>query len=545
MGIKMKNINWIDFYLLNVDKKLVSELKQVTVTDTYFGATKNFHPQGLYSNEIFGPTGSTERDNTFAYIDIKTEIISPTLALGLFELKQLYREICSGKRYAVWDDKEKDFEPALPSDKGAGTGYSFFISKYAFLKPKKNESLKRNETIDFFDKFRDIALSRYVLVHPAGLRDIIIQEDGDKEEEIGQKYRRLISLARTIPEKGQNSPLTDAARWRLQEAFNDIWEYYFTFLDGKKGYSRGKATSVKVVNGTRNVISSFPTGSVNMLREDAYRPTDTLMGLFQGLKSILPVAQFYIRERYLANVRAGDTTLYGVNKKTLKRELVQTTGNVYDLYTTDDGIEKLINKLRYPEERHKALSIGENHYVALIYQDDEYYKVFYDISDLPSHLDKAKVSPISLCELLYLSGCDVWNNYFTYVTRYPITGQGSCYNSTIRLETTVKSKFLKELNDEWGSEGNLRVAISFPDRNTDEFVTSMAPHPSRIKGLGADFDGDMCSSNSVMSDESLEFSKKLIGSKNYWFNTSGKFKAKVTNATIDRTLDILLEEPET
>ncbi|TSH67403.1 hypothetical protein FG611_26260, partial [Salmonella enterica subsp. enterica serovar Muenchen] len=114
----MRKLNWVDFYLLNVNKSLVSHLKPVTTTDTFQGLTKNFHPEGLYSTEIFGLTGSEARDSTFSYIDIKLDIISPTVCLALFQLKQLYEEICSGKRFAIWNEKEKDFEPALPSDKG-------------------------------------------------------------------------------------------------------------------------------------------------------------------------------------------------------------------------------------------------------------------------------------------------------------------------------------------------------------------------------------------------------------------------------------------
>ena len=125
-----RKLNWIDFYLLNVNKGLISSLPEVKVTDSFFGMTKNFHPEGLYSTEMFGLVGREERDQQFAYLDIKLDIISPTLCLGLFSLKQLYEEICSGRRFAVWDDSLKDFIPAKPSDKDAGTGYSFFIKRY-------------------------------------------------------------------------------------------------------------------------------------------------------------------------------------------------------------------------------------------------------------------------------------------------------------------------------------------------------------------------------------------------------------------------------
>ncbi|MCU6316608.1 hypothetical protein KWH52_18075, partial [Proteus mirabilis] len=95
-----------------------------------------------------------------------------------------------------------------------------------------------------------------------------------------------------------------------------------------------------------------------MGREDAIRPTDTKIGLYQGLKALLPVAQYQIRERYLGNIRAGDGNLYGINTKTLKREFLEVGGRVYDTFTTDDGIETLINRMEARELRHQPLMIN-------------------------------------------------------------------------------------------------------------------------------------------------------------------------------------------
>ena len=539
----MNNSNYIDFYLLNVNKQFVSQMPQVTTADTFLGMTKNFHPDGIYSTVLYGPVGSEDRDTRFAYIDVKIPIISPVVCRALFELKKLYGEVCAGTRYAVWDEKKKDFEPSTPEVAGADTGYLFFVSHYDELKPARNESSRRDDTLDFFDKFRELALSRYVLTLPAGLRDLIIDGDSEQEEDIGRLYRKLLTLARAIPERGAPTRLTDPARWRLQQTFNEIYLYFFTFMDGKKGYNRGKVTSRKIMNGTRNVISSFKSGSVMMDGVDALRPTDTVVGLYQGLKALLPVAQYQIRSRYLPNVLAGDGNMYGVNKKTLKREFLEVDSEIYDIFSTDEGVEKLINKFTDHDARHKPLMLDTEHFVALIYQDSKNFKVFYDISELPDTFDKTKVSGITLAELLYLSGYDVWNDYFMFITRYPVTGQGSTYSSTIRLETTASTDVKYALGEGW-DVNEVSAAISFPRRNVDEFVTSMAPNPTRINGMGADFDGDTASGNSVMSEEALAENRRILNSKHYWFNADGSMKITLTNAIIDRTVFALLKEPE-
>lgn len=540
----MKSINYIDFYLMNVNTSAVKGLPQITSMDTFEGMTKNFHPEGLYSNTIFGMVGSEERDDKFAYIDIGIPIISPVVAIGLFELRKLYREICEGRRYATWDEKEKDFEPALPDTPGAKTGYSFFISHYDELKPKENDSKARDETLAFFNKHRGIALSRYVLTLPAGLRDLMITpEGGEKEEEIAKHYRKLIALSRSVPDRAGNNPLLDGVRWKLQAEFIEVFKHFFGFLDGKKGYSRAKVTSRKVMDGTRNVISPFAVGSVEIGAPDAIRPTDTRVGLYQGIKALMPVAQYHILNSYLPNLKAGDGKLYGVNVKTKKRELVKVDGLIYDKFTTDEGVEKLISGFTDHDKRHAPVMINDTHAVALIYSDDDTFKVFYDIDDLPNTLDKNNVRLLTLTELLYLSGHQIWNDYFMFVTRYPVTGEGSTYSSTIRLETTEESTVKYELGDDWSTRRQL-PAICFPKATCKDFVTSMAPNPTRLNKMGGDYDGDMVSGNAVMAEESLEENRRILNSKNYWFTTDGDMKITLTNDVVDRTVFALLKEPK-
>lgn len=537
-------MSYLSFYLLNVDKRAVSTLRPTTALDTFQGATKDYHENGLYSVLTFGPIGSERRDLTFSYVDVGIDIISPAIALTLFELKHLYKDIMSGKRYAIWDEKEKDFFPAAPTDQGASTGYSFFISKYKELKPKENKSLIRQQNIDLFNRFRDIALSRYVLIMPAGLRDFEVSPDGknEREQEVNKLYRRLISTASIVPTLGNtNTSAIDPTRWSLQNIFNEIYKYFFDFADGKKGFIRGKWAARRLTNGTRNVLSSMDTSSMVMDRPDEMRPTDTLVGLFQGIKSLAPVATHAVRTKYLPQTYGPDGTMYLVNKKTLRREVVYVTTEDYDKFSTDEGIEKLINQFRDNTIRHKEITI-QGHYLALIYNDGKEFKVFYDIADLPEGKDKKYVKAITYAELLYLSGHDIWNDYFTIVTRYPVAGQGSTYSSTIRLTTTTSVSMVWELNEDWATRRE-KPAIDFPNRSIPEFVSSMAPHSSRLAGLVADFDGDTGSGDSVYTDEALEENRAMMKKATYWVE-GGRLTIDISGSgLVDRVMHNLLADP--
>lgn len=538
-------MNWLSFYLLNVNRQLVGSLRPTTALDTYHGATKEFHPDGLYSIQTFGPIGSERRDLTFSYFDVGIDIISPAVAMALYDLKHLYKDVMAGKRFAVWDDKLKDFFPAAPTDQGAKTGYSFFMSKYADLTPAPNKSTKRQKNIDLFNKFRDIACSRYVLIVPAGMRDLEVTPDGqEREVDLNKLYKKVLSTGRIVPTLGnfKDSATMDNTRWALQRAFEDVYIYLFNFLDGKKGYQRGKVAQRRLFNGTRNVLAAMDPSSTVMGRPDEMRPTDTIMGMFQGMKSILPVSIHYVRSRYLPATIGADQTMYLVDKKSLNREVVYVRPQDYDMFSTDEGVERLIEKFRSDHIRHKPIEV-QGRYLALIYNDGKTFKIFHDINDLPPDRDRRHVRPITYAELLYLSGYDVWNDYFTIVTRFPVAGQGSTYSSTIRMTTTAMVKMLYELEDDWKTTKE-KPATDFPLRSVKEFISTMAPHPSRLDGLKADHDGDTGSGDSVYTKEALEENRKMMTKGSYWVTGDGKLRVDAgSKDLIDLVMVNMLGDP--
>ena len=533
----------LDIYLLNVQKSFVSRLKPVTTLNTYTGATKNFDPEGFYSPDIFGPVGSPQRDEIYSYFDVKCQIISPMIALELFELKRLYKGIMSGTDFATWNPHTKDFDTAKAGDVGASTGYAFFIKYFYELTPKPNHSRTRQDAIDHFYRFRDVALSQYILTFPAGLRELRIDNGVDeKEHDLTPLYRSCFTISKTIPVRGADSPLVDVPRWKLQRAFNDIYQYFFTFIDGKKGFTRGKVVSRRLTDGTRNVLSPLISTSRRMGAPDQYRPTDTLVGLHQGLRSILPVAQHYIHKRYLDRIDAGAGYLNTIDPKTLQSTYRKVTSKTYDLYTTNEGIEKLLYSFTVPDKRHSPL-LADGHYIALVYRDKDVFKVFYSIDELPDGFDKSKVAGITLAELLYLSGYDVWNEYMMFVTRYPIAGAGSIYPSTIRIETTVRSGVVYELEDDWVTRKE-KPAISYPDKNIKEFISAMAPNSTRIAGLQGDYDGDTGSGNAVYTKEALEEIKASIKKTSYWIDVNNRPKIELLDGTAKRTFKMLMAAPK-
>ncbi len=535
-------MNPVQINILNMLTPTISRMKPITVLDTYEGATKDFNSEGLYSTDVFGSVGSEERDATFSYIDIKTTVLSPAYALTLYELKKLYKGIQSGTRYAVWDSELKDFVLASAGDDGADTGYSFFMNHLAELTPKRSKSLIRNDNINIIDKFRPIAAKSVFPVLPAGLRDIQVKAGGRTEEDdINKLYRNLISQSRLVPSgKIRFDKAADKVRWSMQNTVNEIYKYLFSILEGKQGRIRGNVAKRNVRHGTRSVLSSMNPVSVVIGREDAVRSTDTFIGLFQGLKSLEPIAINKILNGYVTDIDGGPGKLWLINKDTLKRELCEVNSNEYDRLLTVEGIEGILNKFGTLENKHDAVIIADK-YVKLIWIGTDEFKVFNDIGDIPDGFNIKDVYPLSYAELLYLSGYSIWNTYFVLVTRYPIAGDGSTYSSTLRITTTTTCSLKWELTSEWNGREEI-PAIEFPDREVNEFVSSMILATHRLRGLTADFDGDLGSSDSVMTNEALEENRERLGDISYWVKPNGDLTMDVGNDLVMRTVHNLMSE---
>lgn len=475
----------VNFSIMRLDAARLRVLKPVKVLDIYTNNTESFHPDGLFSTEIFGRVGSDERDTRFSFIDLKVEIFHPLYYKELIKLKRLYGEVITGSSYAVFDPKEKDL---VKADELSGkTGYGFFLSVWKDIVFKQTESHQRKSRIDFLTKYRDIALTKYVLVIPAGLRDMEVGNDGRTQEgEVNAYYRRLIGTANSVVTKGVNDiNLLNTARCSAQSAFNNIYNLYNKIISGKHGFIMSKWASRNVEHGTRSVLTGVSTSNSTIGESQNIGINHTLLGLFQIMKAVQPVVIHAILTGYLTNVFIENSTMaYLVDKETWERKGVEIDSLTIDKWTTSSGLEKQIAYFEDRDMRDKPIMIKDN-YLALIYKGpDGTFKIFGGIEELPEKLDRKHVSPITYIEFFYLSYYEHWNEIPVFVTRYPITGTGSIYPSFAYVKPTTTVETRREIGDDW--QPTDKVAHFYPVIKPPVYIDSMGPNPTRVAGLGAD-----------------------------------------------------------
>ncbi len=474
--------------IMRLDPARLAAVKPVRSLDYYENVNGDLHEDGLFSISIFGRVGDEQRDKRFSFIELNTTIFHPIIYQRLIKLRGMYRGILAGTQYAKWDPVAGDF---VPSDEVHGrTGYAFFLEYWDQIKFIRNRSSVRDQRIRLIEKYRDRALVDKILVLPAGLRDIEVGDDGRPVvADINTHYRKILSIARTIvPTEAGSTETHNLPRHLLQMAFNGVYETIEQMLTGKKGFLQNKWGSRRVFNGTRNVITAMDTSTAYLGGDNSPKYTDTVVGLYQAIKSLLPVAVHQLRTGYLARVFApGNGMANLIDPTTLESEQVQLSSETYDRWTTVEGLEKVIASYGEAGIRNKPVDL-EGRYLALIYAPPKgkVFRVFHDIRELPEGLDRKHVRPINLVELIYLSGYKVWNNYVAFVTRYPITGVGSCYPSTMYVKTTMVGERRLELGEDWEVADETVAALEFPTYEPLAYLDSQVIPSSRLAGLGAD-----------------------------------------------------------
>lgn len=457
-------------------------LGQVKVLDVFSAASKNFHPEGLFSIETFGKVGDEKRSRLYGYINLNVPIFHPVLYKSLIGLKELYAQIMAGSAYAKFNPVTKDFDAANITD--GQTGYAFFVKHFPELQFEERKSTSREFAIKLINKYRDKAFIDKLIVLPAGLRDYVVQPNGKPEEdEINTLYRKVLSNATVIGTQTKTD-LThvDSTRYGLQNAVQEVFSYIVNLLEGKGKLIQGWWTNRNVHNSTRNVITAVVPKSNFLGDEHAISPNHTVVGLYQEIRAIFPVAVNLIREVASQIFTGPNNPARLVDPKTLMGESVSIDPVHYDEWMTQEGIESILNRFEIEALRHDEVKVG-SYYFALLYNDGERVKLFHGLQELPDGFKKDYVKPITYAELFYLAIFKRVREIPVFVTRYPVIGYGGIYPSYVYMKTTTRSQSLKVLAEDWTDTGD--VANEFPISGVP-FVNSMSPASSHLARLGAD-----------------------------------------------------------
>lgn len=523
-------------WILHTEDNEIKHIPQVTRTDTFDGSSNEFHEDGLFSTEIFGRVGSPERDQRYGRIDLKVRVLHPAMYERLVMIKRLYKDILDGTVRAIFDRTEKDF--VRDDGPNADTGYAFFMQHLRQIDFKKNASHRRSANIDFITERMDRVDMKNLIVIPAGIRDVEIDENGrPRKDEINDFYVRVLSLSNSIIKSNDmESSAYNQVRRSIMMAVYDLYKHIEGFIGGEKFIAQ-KVVSRRIHESTRNVLTAMNTGGLYLGSKNAPGFDATTVGVYQAATTLAPLVISWLRDGVLAKIIAADEGMAPlIHPKTLKMDYVQLQPTTRMMFTSEDGIRSLIHKLSSVEDRHKPVMV-DGYYLALVYKDKEHFKVFDSIDELPKEFDRKLVYPLSWIEMIYLAGYNRWDKTFATVTRYPVNGEDSIYPSRTYCKTTGTGLMLRELGYDWqpmeDTETASYLAVEFPDKDVTMFHDSQSVHPTRLSGLGADFDGDTGNLVGLQSKEATAELDRYLRTREAWVRQDGSLRTPLDYDTID------------
>lgn len=533
----MSNLPKVELKLLELTKERLRMIRPTKVADIRETNSGSFHEDGLFSTTTFGRAGTVERDTTFSYIPINTTVFHPLYYRELMKLRMLYGDILTGNKYAIFNEEEKDFELSDPIH--GDTGYHFFVSNFPKLEFKRNKSRRRDARIDFLTKYRPVCMYSQIMVLPAGLRDSVEDKNGRTTEgEINEFYRRILRASNSLASQSRSdSSINDTSRASIQNGFNQVYDYLSGLIKGKKGFISGKWAKRAVATGSRSVITSLSTSTRELGDESNIGFNNSAIGLFQACKSYMPL----LAHEALAftNPLMADGNSRLVDKNTLQSVTAQLPDAEIDRWTTPSGIEKTVNNFGDLEFRTQPIVIGNDYYLALIWtgvvDGKKVYRIIQDIRDIPEGFSRESVRPITYTEFFYLVRLNEWNKDIYYITRYPVTGDGSIYPSIGFIRTTVNSEVRYGLGDDWKIDLNQKAGV-FPILKDASFMDSLSVHPARLEGMGGDHDGDKTSSLSIFLDDARQEVYDYLNKPEAYINGDKKMIATAYVDSVERVL---------
>lgn len=526
-----KSLKPANIGILSPKPQQLLTIRQVKSLNVFEGATEAFDPNGLFSVETFGRVGEKTRLVTFGYIDAKLEILHPHVYRKVCDLKELYGEIMAGNKYANWDPKTKNF---IEASAGEGkTGYAFFMQYWDDLVFPRTKSVSRDEVIAMINRNRQAAKIRYVLVLPAGLRDLEIVDGRPSEDEINDYYRRLLSVSQTINTTvDSNDAINDNVRFQLQVSFNNIFNLLFERMDGKNSFIQSRFMARAVWHATANVITAMDVGEGDLYSPNCPDPTRFRVGLFQFIHGVLPRFYYDLRENFLRDRIWGLEEALLIHPKTLKTVPVPLDGKTQDRYSSEDGLFKLALKFEDIKFRNLPAMI-KGHYLKLIsFINDDAFVIANGIDELPEDY-REQARPMTWGEVVYYAVIDIALTAPNEATRYPVAGEGSAVASLTDVGTTIPDQVVREVN--FGQEGEITYGRTFPRWpvfGNDVWLESSQPHPCRHKGYTADHDGDRMPTTFSVAKETKE---EISDYYNTWESVYGANGEVVPDISMDVT----------
>jgi DNA-directed RNA polymerase beta' subunit len=231
----------------------------ITSPQHFQGKSFTFHPQGLFSEEIFGLEGSPERRMSMSWINLNSSVIHPVIYDRI--QKQIDRRFDSllsvDKQYSIGEDGQ-----LVEDEEGEIDGMSSLAKNIHRLRFREDEEpgTDRNKMIRVL--YKNIKegtffMDKLIVISPEYRQIQIMEEKGEvKEDDLNVIYRKILTISHQLA--SVSGPVYDILSYRLQLQLKDLYEYIRVKVSSKHGMIRNLMLGKRVDFSARAVITPNP-----------------------------------------------------------------------------------------------------------------------------------------------------------------------------------------------------------------------------------------------------------------------------------------------
>ena len=247
--------------------KASDKLVPVTSFEYTTGARSNqFHPEGLFSEIIFGNKETKERAHTFSYIDLHCKVLHPALVKPIYRLNgKILKVLQLEQTYNLTKDNQLE-----ESEEGEINGVTSVIKHFPELISRNEEPGVRNDikNMVLFQYKNNLAFIDKCIVIPAAYRDADIEDSTGslRIPRVNEYYQKIIKLSLQIKSLGmeESSPIYEIHAAKMFSLINELYDFIISKLSKKQGMVRQDILGKRVDFSGRAVI----VGGATEIRSD-------------------------------------------------------------------------------------------------------------------------------------------------------------------------------------------------------------------------------------------------------------------------------------
>ena len=470
--------------LYDIDQAIkINDLKEVTSARIYL--TENqFHPQGLFSEEIFGQTNS-EREYRCGYIKLPIHIFNPDVAKTI-----ILRSGGVIKKLAFGEAKCNLSADGVLSvaDDGKYCGLVDLYNIWENIDIRKTLNTRSQDNIDILTKIpKKLLFNDKILVAPPNLRQIGERNGRQVKSELNTMYMGIIGL-KSVTAHTTTSVYQVYAKF--QNFAIQIYEYINNLVSGKTGFFQQHLMSKTTTFTARNVISAprYNTDNPEIGIFHTGYPMHTIVTLFD------PFIKFQMKQFFsYSSIEQIHPNPEEINSEDL--------ANIYD----DKMISDLITIYKMnPGARFKIMYLDTEQTKPIIFNG-------YDVKN-----QRTVTRPLTLTDVIYIC-CKrgvIDAKKLVYTVRYPMGDHYGAFFTYPVLLSTVSTMVMEWQGERYDHYPVIDLEASHI-RVSTMFADTLTPTNSRLKAICGDYDGDTVKSTGVWSDDANEEAERLMKSKFY------------------------------